>query len=562
MIPMLDETIELAAAAGAHEVVLGMAHRGRLNVLAHTIGMPYEQILREFEGERTIDGRRRRPRGRHRRRQVPPRRARHPQDRDRQDRGHARREPEPPRGGQPGRRGPHPRRADRPLEPRAARTTRRVALPVLLHGDAAFAGQGIVAETLNLQALEGYSTGGTLHLITNNQVGFTTDPARAARRATRPTSRRASTCRSSTSTPTIPRRRSPPSGSRLAYRAPLRPRRRDRPRRLPALRPQRAGRGRLHAAADGRADRATIRRVRELYGASSSPRACSRRRRPRRSSPRSRRAARGARAAEGVVRPRDRSEGARGAGRPPPAPPRSRHASVPEAAAPAERAAAARAGRLHRPPEARAPARAPPRRARRGRDRLGPRRGARLRVAARRRDPGAADRPGHASAAPSRTATSSSTTPHTGETYTPMQHLDDATASFEVYNSPLSEYACVGLRVRLLVAAPEALVLWEAQFGDFANGAQIVIDQFVSSRPRQVARDLTADAAAAARLRGQRPRALERAARAVPAARRAGEHPGRQLHDRRAVLPPAAPAGARPDRAAARRDDAEGPAAA
>src|SRR6476646_12180370 len=55
MVPMLDETIELASDAGAHEVVLGMAHRGRLNVLAHTIGMPYEYILREFEGERTIE---------------------------------------------------------------------------------------------------------------------------------------------------------------------------------------------------------------------------------------------------------------------------------------------------------------------------------------------------------------------------------------------------------------------------------------------------------------------------------------------------------------------------
>ena len=55
MVPMLDEAVEIAAAAGAHEIVIGMAHRGRLNVLAHTVGRPYETILREFEGERTIE---------------------------------------------------------------------------------------------------------------------------------------------------------------------------------------------------------------------------------------------------------------------------------------------------------------------------------------------------------------------------------------------------------------------------------------------------------------------------------------------------------------------------
>jgi 2-oxoglutarate dehydrogenase E1 component len=62
-----------------------------------------------------------------------------------------------------------------------------------------------------------------------------------------------------------------------------------------------------------------------------------------------------------------------------------------------------------------------------------------------------------------------------------MQHLDDAAASFEIHNSPLSEYACVGFEYGYSAAAPEALVLWEAQFGDFVNGAQIVVDQFISA---------------------------------------------------------------------------------
>jgi 2-oxoglutarate dehydrogenase E1 component len=69
----------------------------------------------------------------------------------------------------------------------------------------------------------------------------------------------------------------------------------------------------------------------------------------------------------------------------------------------------------------------------------------------------------------------------TNETYTPMQNLDEASASFEVFNSPLSEYACMGFEYGYSAAAPEALVLWEAQYGDFSNGAQIVIDQFISS---------------------------------------------------------------------------------
>ena len=67
----------------------------------------------------------------------------------------------------------------------------------------------------------------------------------------------------------------------------------------------------------------------------------------------------------------------------------------------------------------------------------------------------------------------------TGETRPPLQQLPGANASFEVYNSPLSEYAALGFEYGYSVSAPDALVLWEAQFGDFVNGAQVVIDQFI-----------------------------------------------------------------------------------
>jgi 2-oxoglutarate dehydrogenase E1 component len=71
--------------------------------------------------------------------------------------------------------------------------------------------------------------------------------------------------------------------------------------------------------------------------------------------------------------------------------------------------------------------------------------------------------------------------PATGEMHTPLQHLPGATASFEIYNSPLSEYAALAFEHGYSIAAPDALVLWEAQFGDFVNGAQIVVDQFIVS---------------------------------------------------------------------------------
>ena len=119
----------------------------------------------------------------------------------------------------------------------------------------------------------------------------------------------------------------------------------------------------------------------------------------------------------------------------------------------------------------------------------------------------------------------------TGGTYTPLQHLDDAGAAFEIYNSPLSEYACVGFEYGYAAAAPEALVLWEAQFGDFVNGAQIVIDQFIAAGLSKWRESTRLTLLLPARLRGQRARALERPARALPPARGTGEPPHRELHD-------------------------------
>jgi 2-oxoglutarate dehydrogenase E1 component len=185
LIPMLDELIAVAADDGTRTVLLGMAHRGRLNVLAHVLGKPYAQILAEFEGrvpgrggvaaDRTDEGWtgdvKYHAGGRRRIRadgvthgSVTVVLAPNPSHLEFVDpvvQGMARAATEDRRGSaEPGR-----------VEP--------TTLGVLIHGDASFPGQGIVAETLNLSRLAAYQTGGTLHIITNNQLGFTTDPSDA-----------------------------------------------------------------------------------------------------------------------------------------------------------------------------------------------------------------------------------------------------------------------------------------------------------------------------------------------------------------------------------------------
>ncbi len=175
-IPMIDEMIQLAAAQGAREVVLGMAHRGRLNVLAHNLGRPYESIFAEFEGASTLQAITTIPQG-----GTGDVKYHHGAQGSYQlpdgssilvnlESNPSHLEFVHPvvagasRAAQTTREGPH------------ARRDTSAAVPIVLHGDAAFPGQGVVAESLNLQALDGYQVGGTLHIITNNQVGFTTDP--------------------------------------------------------------------------------------------------------------------------------------------------------------------------------------------------------------------------------------------------------------------------------------------------------------------------------------------------------------------------------------------------
>ena len=174
-VPMIDELTQLAATRGAREVVVGMAHRGRLNVLAHNLGRPYATIFAEFEGSSTLEPITTLPQG-----GTGDVKYHHGAQGSYQLPGGesiiVRLESNPShlefvgpvavgatRAAQTTRQGPH------------AHQDTNAAVPIILHGDAAFPGQGVVAEMLNLQALDGYTVGGTVHIIQNNQVGFTTD---------------------------------------------------------------------------------------------------------------------------------------------------------------------------------------------------------------------------------------------------------------------------------------------------------------------------------------------------------------------------------------------------
>jgi 2-oxoglutarate dehydrogenase E1 component len=478
MIPMLDEAIELAAEDGAREVVLGMAHRGRLNVLAHTIGLPYEKILREFEGERTIDaviadseggtGDVKYHLGAHGARHTAAGKigvtlAANPSHLEAVDpvvEGRTRAE-----------------QTDRSTPAGAHDPT--VALPILLHGDAAFAGQGVVAETLNLEALVGYATGGTLHLITNNQIGFTTDPGEG--RSTRYSSDLAK----GFDVPIIHLNADDPEAAISAVRLALGYRERfGHDVVIDLVGYRRFGHNEQDEAAYTqplmveRIDSHPT--VRELYGAklvedgvlTESE------------------AAEHVGEVEAQIREaHERLKASFADG----IPVKTRSEGVPKVGGTIVETAVAEAelrklnDELLRVPDGFT---------------IHPKLDRQL---DRRRvaldeggiDWGQAEALAFASLLGEGVAvrlTGQDTERgtfshrhlvfhdlHTGIHHTPMQHLSVAAASFEVYNSPLSEYACLGFEYGYSTAAPDALVLWEAQFGDFANGAQTIVDQFISS---------------------------------------------------------------------------------
>jgi multifunctional 2-oxoglutarate metabolism enzyme len=167
LIPILDTVLDRAADAGMESVVIGMAHRGRLNVLANTVGKSYSEIFHEFEGHLDpalsqgsgdvkyhlgASGKHTARSGREVRVEV----ASNPSHLEAVN--------------------PVVEGLVRAKQDLLDRGEEAPVLPLLIHGDAAFAGQGVVAETLSLSQLRGYRTGGTVHVIVNNQLGFTTSP--------------------------------------------------------------------------------------------------------------------------------------------------------------------------------------------------------------------------------------------------------------------------------------------------------------------------------------------------------------------------------------------------
>ena len=474
LIPLVDAVISEAAGDHLDEAVIGMAHRGRLNVLANIVGKSYAQIFKEFEGNLDpkstqgsgdvkyhlgAEGRFTSYTGSQIRTSLVANPS-HLEAGDPVTEGVVRAKQDVLDKGEPG----------------------FTVLPVLIHGDAAFAGQGVVAETLNLSQLRGYRTGGTVHIVVNNQVGFTTSPQYS---------------RSSVYATDVARMIQAPifhvNGDdpeavvrvgelAFAYRQTFR---------KDVVIDMVCYRRRGHNEADNPSftqplmyDQIEARRsVRKLYTESLIARgditmeeaeAALRdyQQQLERAFTETKEAAE--RPAEpGTVLPREQAE------RP------VNHTEVTTAISPdslkqiVETQLIMPAGFTPHP-------------------RLKPQLDRRATMV----DENAIDwatgellafgsvlqdgRPVRLVGQDSRRGTFGQrhaviVDRHTGTEYTPLKRLDNGKARFFIYDSLLSEFAAMGFEYGYSVARPEALVLWEAQFGDFMNGAQTIIDEFISS---------------------------------------------------------------------------------
>jgi multifunctional 2-oxoglutarate metabolism enzyme len=487
IVPMLDEQVTLAGRAGAEEVVFGMAHRGRLSVLVHNLGRSIESILAEFEGAKQIE-------------QVKAVAA-------------------IPHGGTGdvkyhyGHQGvyetsegekiavrlyPNPSHLEF-VDPVVEGGTRflqakidgpklehkpKCAVPVLLHGDAAFPGQGVVAETLNLQALRGYSTGGTVHIIQDNQVGFTTDPEDAR------STPYAADMAKGFNIPIVHVNADDVEACSSAIRLAMAFRERwGRDIVIDVIGYRRYGHNETDEPAYTQpAIAAKIKAhppVSEIYAERLIEEGTISREEVEQ--------ARQARRDEMSAALKDlRRKMELGEYEDPTVTTSStgeldRSASPPVDTAVPERKLAELNDELQKVPESFTIHR-------KLRKPLGNRgealEGGRIEF-------------GHAEALAFASLltegvhirltgqdTERGTFSHrhlvlhdekTGLPYCPMQNLDDAAAPFELYNSPLSEIACLGFEYGYSAATPSALILWEAQFGDFANAGQVIIDSFIVS---------------------------------------------------------------------------------
>jgi 2-oxoglutarate dehydrogenase E1 component len=479
MVPMLDELIACLAEAGEGNILIGMAHRGRLNVLAHILGKPYRQMLAEFKDpvkkgafrddlgwmgdvKYHMGGRRAIANGAPV--EVVISMAPNPSHLEFVN---------PVVEGMARAAGTDASKAGAPVfDPRKTQ-------PILIHGDAAFPGQGIVAETLNLSQLPGYWTGGTLHIIMNNQLGFTTNPIDAR------SSLYASDLAKGFKIPVIHVNADDPEAcieaARIAY-AYLDAFERDfvidligyrryghnegdepsftQPRMYARIRNQTtvrqrwaetlAQRGAIDSARGDDFVRQQTAQLQEIF--------------------------------ETLDPERDLVE-------PRPTPPAPKAARKVVTALPPDRLRELLGALLSVPegfnlhPKLQTA--------------MQKRRDALERPAERLVDWATAEQLALASAladgiavrltgqdAERGTFTQRHAVFHdqeTGERFTPLEALPQAQAAFEIFNSPLSEAAALGFEYGYDVQDPTRFVLWEAQYGDFDNSAQVIIDEFVVS---------------------------------------------------------------------------------